>query len=197
MRLYFNRFSRAARIRWLIEELGVPCEIVTVDLRAGEQFTAAYKAIHPLGKVPAFVDDDGTVMIESAAILLHLGDKFPGFAPAVPHRAEYYTWLVYGQVTLEPPVVAYFDAKVAPPEHKRDAVLGDKATLDFRTVVAPIEARLATRPFILGDTLSTPDFVIGATLVWANRMGMCEGFPHAQGYASRIAARPAFEKSRA
>jgi glutathione S-transferase len=73
----------AKRARLGLAETGAPFERREVNLLAGEQKTAGYKAIHPLDRVPT-LDDDGVIIWESGAILLYLGDKFPearqGFA---------------------------------------------------------------------------------------------------------------------
>src|SRR5512143_2861365 len=105
MKLYFTPRTRATRPRWLLEELGVPYELVRVDLEAGQNRTADYLALHPLAQVPVLVDDD-QVLIESAAICMHLGDRFPAarLAPAVGSRLRgpYLQWMFYCAATLEP-----------------------------------------------------------------------------------------------
>ena len=76
MKLYFAPRTRAVRARWLLEELGVPYELIKLDLARQENTTPAYLAVHPLGEVPALVDGDVT-LLESLAICLHLADRFP------------------------------------------------------------------------------------------------------------------------
>ena len=66
----------AKRARLGLAETGAPFERREVNLLAGEQKTAGYKAIHPLGRLPT-LDDDGVIIWESGAILLYLADKFP------------------------------------------------------------------------------------------------------------------------
>ena len=58
MKLYFAPKTRATRPRWMLEELGVPYELVTVDLEAKENRRPEYLRVHPLGQVPALVDGD-------------------------------------------------------------------------------------------------------------------------------------------
>ena len=84
MKLYYAPHTRASRPRWLLEELGVPYELVRVDVAHQENRQAPYLLINPLGHVPALVDGDMTI-IESAAICMYLADKFPEkkMAPAV------------------------------------------------------------------------------------------------------------------
>src|SRR5207302_5180702 len=92
----------AKRARLGLAETGAPFERREVNLIAGEQKTAAYKAIHPLGRVPT-LDDDGVVVWESGAILLYLADKFPA-ARLIPgtlaDRGHVYQWLTSGETSI-------------------------------------------------------------------------------------------------
>src|SRR5579859_6645904 len=98
MKLYFAPGTRATRPRWMLEELGIPYEIVTVDLEAKENREPGYLRIHPLGRVPVLVDDEVTVF-ESIAICMYLAERHSerGLAPPVssPLRAQYYQWLLF------------------------------------------------------------------------------------------------------
>ena len=72
---YYQPMSSAARVHWALEELGIPYEKVKVDLHAGDQKKPDFLKVNPHGKVPALVDGDAR-LFESAAIILHLGDKY-------------------------------------------------------------------------------------------------------------------------
>jgi glutathione S-transferase len=76
MKLYFAPRTRAVRPRWLLEELGVPYELVKLDPSKQENKTPAFLALHPFGEIPVLVDGDVT-LFESAAICLYLADRFP------------------------------------------------------------------------------------------------------------------------
>ncbi len=56
MKLYYAPKTRAGRVRWMLEELGVPYELHRLDLASGEHRTPEYLAVHPLGRVPALLD---------------------------------------------------------------------------------------------------------------------------------------------
>src|SRR4029450_1324052 len=90
------------------EEIGEPFELARLDMSKKEHKAPEYMKIHPHGAVPALVDGD-LVLIESAAIVAYLADKFPAakLAPAVgtPERGRYYQWLFYTIGTLEPPLI--------------------------------------------------------------------------------------------
>ncbi|MCB1786287.1 MAG: glutathione S-transferase, partial [Gammaproteobacteria bacterium] len=74
--LYYQPGTRALRVRWVLEELALPYRLERIDLRKGEGNTHAYRAIHPLGQLPA-LQVDGEVMIESGAIVHWLAETHP------------------------------------------------------------------------------------------------------------------------
>ncbi len=199
MKLYYSPQTRAVRPRWLLEEIGAPYEIVSLDLQKGEHKKPDYVKIHPHGAVPALVDGD-LAMFESAAICMYLADKFPEkkLAPAVgtPARGLYYQWVVYTMATLEPPVVDVFLHTVMLPEAERSAAVVEKARATFATVAGVLSNALAGRTFILGDQFSAADVLVGGTLAWAGFMGLLADHPTLQAYAQRLAERPAFQRSR-
>jgi glutathione S-transferase len=194
--LYYAPNTRATRVAFLLEELGVPYERQTLDLAAGENKRPAYQAVHPHGLVPALRDDD-TVVYETAAICLYLADRFPekclAPAPSSSERAAYYQWSVYSVATLEPILADIFLQRMRP-EGERDAAVLRSATGRFRESAAVLSGALKG-PYLLGERFSTADVLIGSMLVWAGAMGLLEGQGHLAEYAARVSARPAFGRS--
>ncbi|TMA80136.1 MAG: glutathione S-transferase family protein [Deltaproteobacteria bacterium] len=199
MKLYYAPQTRAGRPRWLLEELGVPYEIVPVDLAQGEHKKPEYMKIHPHGAVPALADGD-LVLFESAAICMYLADKYPEkkLAPAVgtPARGLYYQWMIYTMATLEPPVVQIFLNTVMLPEAERSAAAVEKGKTQFAEVARVLSNALATRPYILGEQFSAADVMIGGMLGWASMMGLLSDQPTLQAYVKRVTDRPAFQRAR-
>ena len=202
--LYFAPFTRATRPRWLLEELGVPYDLVTVDLAAGAQRDEAYlRDVHPLGKVPALKEDgpDGNVIIESTAIVATLADRHldKGLAPAPsdPARAQYLQWLFYGAVTLEPVVVrAAGRVRVEPPPSPEEkARLHAIDVDDFHAVAVILERTLTGQDWLLSSGFSAADVVVGAVAIWANSLKLCEDLPAVKAWVARCKARPAFRIS--
>lgn len=98
MKHYYHPMSRGVTTDWMLTELEAPHEKIIIDFFAGENNTPEYRAINPMGKVPA-LEDEGRIVTETAAICAYLADKYPdkGFAPAVssPDRARYYRYLFF------------------------------------------------------------------------------------------------------
>lgn len=198
MKLYYVKGTRAARPRWLLEELGVPYQLVRLDPSKKENRQPEYLAVHPLGHVPALVDQD-TNLIESAAICMYLADKFPEKKMAPPvgtkERGQYYQWMLYAMATMEPPIVQIvMHSRFLPPEKRNPTVVEDsKARL--KDVFGVLEKRLEGKQYLVGDAFSAADVVIAAMLNWASGLGLLEGFPTLQAYTKALTARPAFQRA--
>lgn len=190
--LYFVPQTRATRPRWLLEELGVPYELVQLDPAKGETRTEEYKRLHPLGHVPALKDGE-QVLVESAAICMHLADRFPekrlAPAPGTAERGRYYQWILYAMTSVELPLITLFEARTGRKAQTPEALEAARSRL--RDVVQVVERALGDAPFILGEHFSAADVVLGATLSWGLRMKELEGFPRVAAYAARLMDRPA------
>jgi glutathione S-transferase len=199
MKLYYAPQTRAVRPRWLLEELGAPYELATLDLAKGEHKKPEYMKIHPHGAVPALIDGD-VALFESAAICMYLADKYPEkkLAPPLgtPARGLYYQWMIYSMATLEPPVVQIFLNTVMLPEAERSPAAVEKAKPQFAEVGRVLSSALAGRAFLLGEQFSAADVMIGGTLGWAGMMGLLGELPTLQEYVKRISERPAFQRAR-
>ncbi len=90
MKLYEFGPTRSIRVRWTLQELGVPFEAITVNVMAGEHRSPEFLQLNPAGKLPVLVDGD-FVLTESIAAVLYLAEKYPekGFhaGGAAPARA--------------------------------------------------------------------------------------------------------------
>lgn len=197
MKLYYVPRTRASRPRWVLEELGVPYELVRLDPGKGETRTAEHLARQPLGHVPAL--EDGPVrMFESAAICLHLAERYPERGllppPGTPGRAATYQWLFYAMTELEPPCVA-LSAEMKRPEAERNAAAVAEARARFRKAAAALEPLLARGEFLLGPAFTVSDVVVGAIVAWARVLGALEGLPATEAWLARLKERPAWKRA--
>ena len=198
MKLYYSPQTRAGRPRWLLEEIGAPYEIASLDLKKGEHKQPEYMKIHPHGAVPALIDGD-LALFESAAICMYLADKYPEkkLAPALgtPARGLYYQWMVYSMATLEPPVLQTFLNTIMLPEAERSPAVVEKAKTQFADVARVLSNALAGRSFLLGEQFSAADVMIGSSLGWAGMMGLLADSPTLQAYVKQLTDRPAFQRA--
>ena len=198
MKLYHSAQSRSVRPRWMLEEIGQPYELATLNLQAGDQKKPEYLKLNPNGTVPTLVDGD-VVLYESAAICQYLADKFPDkkLAPAIgtPSRGLYYQWIHYAMSGVEPPAVTIFLHTMIKPEAERIPVLVDEARKQLAAAVKVVDAALAGREYLLGSQFSAADVMMGSTLNWCQMMGMAgPETGNVTAYLGRLNARPAAQR---
>ena len=196
MKLHFAPNSRAGRIVWLLEELGLKYELNKMAFHPKDLKSDEHRARHPLGRVPVL--DDGDVSIyESGAIVEYVlarhGDG--GLKPAVdaPEFPEYLQWFHYCEGMVMPPInTIMVHSVLLPPERRDEKVLGQAQRLLGRSV-APVETALEGREYLIGD-FSAADVMLGHAIFMANRLGqVSDEMPNVKGYVKRIEARPAFQ----
>lgn len=197
MKLYHQPNTRSSRVRWLLAELGVPCDVQPVDVFSGEGRKPEYQqAVHPHGFVPA-LEDEGVVLIESAAICMYLADRYGDgrFAPKLGtiERGKYYEWMVYVPANADPCLQTIMFHTMFLPEEKRLPQLVEQAKKTWSKKIEPrFIAALTKSPFILGETFSAADILAGGALGWAKMAGALGEDPALQRYLGAMATRPAF-----
>jgi glutathione S-transferase len=188
---YTNPMSRGRIVHWLLEELGVPYEMKTLDFDKGEHKLPAYLKINPMGKVSAIVHG-GVVVTEAAAICTYLADAYPkaGLAPALddPQRGTYLRWIFFGAGCVEPAII---DKMFHRPAVERKSALGYGSYEDTLDALA---TALKPGPYLLGSRFSAADIYLGAQLQWGLMVKSLEPRPVFLQYVDRIAARPALQK---
>ena len=192
---YHNPQSRASMVHWMLEEVGAAYEVRLVDLKAGEQKSADFLAINPMGKIPTIVVG-GTVLTETPAIIAWLADAYPeaGLAPPAGSlaRGAYYRWLFFGGSCVEPAMV---DLMLRRPEPENKGSLGWGT---FDEVVDTLETALTPGPYLLGDAFTAADVYIGSELMWLGMFGAprVKESPVIAAYVARCAERPAYRRTR-
>lgn len=192
--------TRSQRAKWVLEELGLDYESRVIDMPKGEQNRPAYRAIHPLGVVPA-LETERYRMFESVAIVLQLIDEHPDKnlapAPGTAERAAYYQWSLFAAAELDPAVMMVFDNTMRPLEHMRppgtphDLALAERGRRDFGTRAEILSKVLADRDYLVGGAFSGADILIGHSCFMAKFTGLIGDFPVLQRYYDTLRERPA------
>lgn len=190
--LYTNPMSRGRIARWMLEEVGVPYDVEYVEYGPPMK-GPIYRAINPMGKVPALRHGEA-IVTEVAAICAYLADAVPeaGLAPPTDQRAAYYRWLFFGAGPLEAAVTNRALGVEVPPD--RQGMVGYGS---FEHVVDTLEGALDGRDYIAGDRFTAADLYLGAQIGWGLRFGTIEARPALSAYAERTAARPAYARAMA
>jgi glutathione S-transferase len=190
--LYHAIPSRSSIVRWMLEEVGQPYEVRLLDLQAGDNRSADYLAVNPMGKVPA-LDHDGVVITEAAAICAYLADAFPNAGLAVPigdkRRGTYLKWLFFGPSCVEPAVT---DRAFPRKDEARRSTLGHG---DFDTVMDVLAKGVSASPYLLGEQFTAADVVIGSGLRWGMMFKLIPARPEFTAYVDRLNARPAVKRA--
>ncbi|WP_210529224.1 glutathione S-transferase family protein [Rubellimicrobium arenae] len=186
--LYTNPMSRGRMARWMLEEVGEPYEARILDY--GPMMKAPeYRAINPMGKVPALVHD-GIVVTEVPAILSYLAESFPQAGLMPEDRAGFYRWMFFGAGPLEYSVANASMGFEVPRD--RRGMMGYGCLED---VVATLAAHLEGRSYFCGDRFSVVDVYVGSQIGFGLRFGTLPSEPALAAYWEGIKDRPAAVKA--
>jgi glutathione S-transferase len=192
MKLYGTPPTRVLRAQWLVNELGLDCEMIPVDLAKGEHRSPAFLALNPAGKVPVLVDGD-LVVTESAAIALYLAEKRPeaGLIPTdLATRAAMYRWIFFLVTEIEQPLWRIALHSFVYPEAMRVADDIPLAMRDCTAMLAVLDSHMTGRTTVVGDRLTVADFVAAYTLDWASEAGLLGDAPALRAYLKAMYGRP-------
>ncbi|MBW2386649.1 MAG: glutathione S-transferase family protein [Deltaproteobacteria bacterium] len=196
LKLHFAPNSRAGRIVWLFEELGLEYELNKMAFHPKDLKSDEHRKRHPLGRVPVL--DDGDVSIyESGAIVEYVMARYGdgGLKPAVdaPEFPEYLQWFHYCEGMVMPPInTIMVHSVLLPPDRRNPETLAQAQRLLSRAV-APVDAALEGREYLIGG-FSAADIMLGHSLFMANRLGQVpDELANLKSYVKRIEARPAFQ----
>lgn len=192
MKLYEFAPTRSIRVRWVLQELGVEFEAISINMRAGEHRTPDFLTINPTGKLPVLIDGEH-IITESVAIALYLGEKYPE-SNLVPTdllvRAQLYRWLLFTATELEQPLWRIARHTFIYPEELRLPAKIPLARQDFTSMAVVLENHLLDRQFLVGEHVTVADFVLAYTLDWANEVQLLATFPTLVDYMERMYKRP-------
>lgn len=196
IRLYHAQLTRSIRIVWLLEELGIPYELVTVPFKPPRR---SFEQDTPTGKFPA-LEDDGLVLSESGAILEYLIERYGEGRLAPPlgsgDRGPYLQWVHFAEATAFPPVGDVARHTMFLPEEERIPQVAADGRERAGNALAVIERALAGRKYLVGEDLSGADVMMGYFLMAARMLGLLGAdHPNVAAYWERLAARPAFQKA--
>lgn len=184
-------YVRDVRVRWALEEAGLPYRVETVTFGDHKDAPTAHQ---PFGQVPWLTDGDLSIF-ESGAILLHLGERSPALLPAgEPARSEAIEWLFAALNSIE----------MASLPWSLFIFSGDTESQGFRMFddflkthrLKHLEPVLAAREWLAG-TFSVADILMADVLRLVDRFDGLADYPACRAYVARATIRPAFRKAHA
>jgi glutathione S-transferase len=184
---------RDLRVRWALEEAGLPYK--TRLLEQGDQDEPEYRALQPFGQVP-ILEEDGLVLFESGAIVLHIGERSETLLPKeTGARGRATQWLIAALNSIEPFVmnVASIDLFYAKEEWAR---LRRPGAVDFvRRRLSALAKSLGDKPFLDGDRFTAGDLMMATVLRILEHTDIVSGDRRLAAYLERCTARRAFKRA--
>jgi GST-like protein len=187
------------KVHVALEELGLPYEVIPVNIGAGEQFSPEFLAITPNHRIPALVDTDGPggeriALFESGAILIYLAEKAGGLIPADPaSRYACLQWLMFQMGGIGPMFGQYGHFNNYAPEKIPYAM--ERYANEVKRLHRVLEKRLSRAAYLAGDDYSIADIATYPWLRFPERRGIdFAEFPSVKRWFDAIDARPAVQR---
>jgi glutathione S-transferase len=196
-KLYGRSGSGSFAVQVALEEIGAPYERIWVSTEAAD--VALYRATNPTGRVPALVLPDGTIMFESAAILIHLALSQPRAAlapqPGTSQHAAFLQWMVFLSANVYEAVLRmYYSARYSARGEADAEAIREQGTADFLTHLGVISQGL--RPYVLGADYCIADTYLYMVASWwsGEKSELHARLPLLEAHAKLVSARPAILK---
>lgn len=192
MRLYGMRMSgNCWKVAQILDLTGHRYEWLETDSNAGQTRTPEFLAINPVGKVPALMLDDGVVLTESNAILLHFAEGTPWLPAPGLARTRVHQWLFFEQYSHEP-YIAVARNLIA---WRREAHLHRERLAECASkggdALGVMERRLGDHEWLVGDGPTVADLALFAYTHRADEGGFdLAGWPGVEAWVRRVAALP-------
>ncbi|POF32871.1 glutathione S-transferase family protein [Roseibium marinum] len=186
--------TRTIRVIWLLEELGEPYELDLAPPRSG-----AVTAVSPDGKLPVLIDGE-TAIPDSVAICTYLADRHGKctFPAGTLERARQDSFTQFAVDVLDGALWTAAKNAFVHPEDIRVPAIKDVCRMEFARGLETLEARLGDGPFVMGDTFTVPDIIIGHCSGWAVTAKFdLPGEGPLYAYFKRLRDRPAYRTMKA
>jgi glutathione S-transferase len=193
MKLYWCKNTRAFRIAWLLEESGLNYDRVVLDLRnESSKNDPAFRAVSPMGKVPALEDGPARIC-DSGAICIYIADQYPEtrLGPPVGHadRGRFLQWVTFTNSVIEPAMLE----KVAKLESKPTSY----GWGSFDLMLSTLREGLAKGEWLLGQSFSAADVLVGTAAYFLKQFSLIGDDPVIGSYIARCTSRPAWQRAKA
>jgi glutathione S-transferase len=191
--------SNVMKVVWLLEELGIAYDRVDVGGSFGGTSTPEYRAMQPLGLVPAIEDGDFH-LFESNSILRYICNAHAPSTPLYPTepkaRARVESWMDFQQTAINRPMSTIFLGLVRTPAAQRDMAAITAAAKEAAGHWAILDGRLARQAYVASDTFSIADIALG---IYVHRWFVMDvparpEAPHLHAWYQRLLARPVYTK---
>jgi len=195
---YYAPMSTASVTSLVLAELDIPHERVRVDITKGGTRTPEFLKLNPNGKVPVIVHD-GTVIFESCAITMYLGETFGAakkiYPEAGPRRGEAMKWIAWSNVTFGEAIGRWArNTKEWVPAEQRNEKAGALARKEIDDSLGIVDGALQGKRFLAGD-YTLADAHLRSFVDWASYLSIdMSSYQHLQAWAARCAERSGYQR---
>jgi glutathione S-transferase len=191
-KLIGGKSSRAFRVFWALEEMGLEYEHIAASPRSDE-----VRALNPSGKIPAFLVGD-EVLLDSVAIIQFLADKHGQLtAPAgTIERAKQDSFTQFACDELDGTLWTAARNTFVLPEDKRVPEIKKTLRWEYARSTKTLVDRLGDNEYLMGDNFTVADIVTAHCGTWARGAKFDSGQPAFEAYVDRVTARPAYNRAR-
>ncbi|MFV0515483.1 MAG: glutathione S-transferase family protein [Jhaorihella sp.] len=199
MKLYYAQNSRAVRVAWLLEELGLDYETIKFTLGEPAMREPGYLKLHPAGRVPT-LEDGAVTIFESGAIVQYLLARHGNgrLAPPVdaPEFPAYLQWFHYCEGMIMVPVNTLVVETILLPPERRTELNVKRAAKLLNQMLTPLAAHIQGRDYLAGD-FSAADIMTGHAVIVSRDLLKADfsDKPALSAYADRLLERPALQRA--
>ncbi len=184
--------ARDTRVRWALEEAGLPYEVRLVSFRAMKE--PAHLVRHPFGQIPTYEEGD-LVLFETGSIVLQIAERNAGLLPNDTNaRARAITWMFAAVNTVEPPILEFANARLSESDKPWSRERLPLVVERVRDRLKPLSARLGDAEWLDG-AFSAGDLMMVSVLQRLKPSGLLDEFPNLAAYVARAEARPAYRRA--
>lgn len=187
---------RDIRAVWAAEELRLPYQLHWLDAKAGEHRADWFRAFNPFQKFPA-IEDGGTALFESGAIVAYLADKARRMIPppGALERTQHDQWIYAAVNTIEPSMFDLFVCGMMPADMPGLAERRERSMQQAKERLAALDKVFHTRAYTTGDDFAAADIVMAHVLTFGRDESLFDGLDMVKDYLRRCTARPAYQKA--
>jgi len=197
LKFYYSGAPNPTKVALMLEETGLEYDPIPVDTRLGQQHEPAFLALNPNAKVPVIVDGD-TVVFDSNAIVLYLGEKTGQFMPPASGRGEMLSWMMFVASGVGPYSGQAVHFQHHAPEKLPYAI--NRYVFEAERHFGILDRRLGEQRFMLGEEYGIVDMALWG---WSRMIPMVLGekgfeqFPHVKRFTDEVSSRPAAQRAAA
>jgi glutathione S-transferase len=184
--------ARDMRVRWALEEVGQSYDVRLLSFK--EMKEPAHRRLQPFGQIPTY-EEDGLVLFESGAIVLHIAERHDGLLPADPHsRARAIAWMFAALTTVEPPIVELEVSQLLEGDQPWSAERQQHIKLRIRDRLGDLSACLGEADWLDGP-FTAGDLLMAHALRRLEGSGIIDAYPNLAAFVARAEARPAYQRA--